>query len=67
MAIRDIVPEIIGYKILLNENSILGCFGQAGLQRKKLPTFWGGFFNFLWAKKFFLKDIVGSAIKSYMI
>ena len=50
-----------------------GCFGQLGLQRKQTPnchkyaTFLGGFFNFLWAKKNLFKDIVGSAIKSYMI
>ena len=35
---------------------------------RKYATFWGGFFNFLWAKKEFnfFKNIVGSKLKSYI-
>ena len=42
---------------ILNENEVLGCYGQSGMQRKKTAnrhkyaTFLGGFFNFLWAKR----------------
>ena len=47
----------------------------AGAAEKKTPncheyaTFWGVFFNFLWAKTFliFSKNIFVSALKSYII
>ena len=50
-------------------------FGQAGLQRKKTSychkyaTFWGVFFNSLWAKKNRIqkKYILASAIESYIL
>ena len=35
----DIAPQLIGYKSLWNWYSILGCFGQSGLQWKKIKSF----------------------------
>ena len=35
--------------------SILGCFGQSGLQKKIVCYFWGQFFMFSWAENIFLK------------
>ena len=46
------------YKTKVNSLAVLGC---RDCREKKLPnchkyaTFWGGFFNFLWAKIFFKK------------
>ena len=44
-----------------------GCSEKKTHNCHKYATFLVGFFNFLLAKKNIFKDIVGSAIKSYMI
>ena len=53
------------------ENSVLGRFGQLGLQRKNIQTATseGRFFMFSWAKNNsdFFKDTLVSALKNYLL
>ena len=54
----EILAEMVRYKNLLNRYEVMGCFGQAGLQRKNLPTaisrqLFGVFFQLFGGKKEF--------------
>jgi hypothetical protein len=45
-----------------------GCREKKPCNCRKYATFWGGFFNFLWAKKdsFFFLNILEFTLKSYI-
>ena len=53
MYLPDILTEMVGKKNLSDGNEAQGCREKKTPNCHKYATFWGGFFNFLWANFFF--------------